>query len=311
MNSIGVREEVAVAAEGAAAVEARRTAHALVHHANVRLEDAVAAIRATTLAALERSHFVVNGAHMRLEVALCAERLVTLATRVVVGLVRVVNASDVLPQVEVVAKASQTSRALRSTRRLNTCFLPTTADLTIGTNAATTTTKPVNAANGDLFPLQRKQITAGACQQSNADHRKPFNCNNFELSSMSTEFKLVVLGAGAVGKSCMTVQLVSHHFVDFYDPTIEDSYRKQTVIDNETVQLDILDTAGQDEYSAMRDQYMRTGQGFILVFDVTSRATFDELATFAEQVRASKTATWATCRCWWSATSAIWRISAL
>lgn len=107
---------------------------------------------------------------------------------------------------------------------------------------------------------------------------------------MATEVKLVVLGAGAVGKSCMTVQLVSHHFIDFYDPTIEDSYRKQTVIDNETVLLDILDTAGQDEYSAMRDQYMRTGQGFILVFDVTSRATFDELATFAEQVSRAKDA---------------------
>lgn len=104
------------------------------------------------------------------------------------------------------------------------------------------------------------------------------------------EFKLVVLGAGAVGKSCMTVQLVSHHFVDFYDPTIEDSYRKQTVIDDEVVQLDILDTAGQDEYSAMRDQYMRTGQGFILVFDITSRSTFDELAVFAEQVSRAKDA---------------------
>ena len=107
---------------------------------------------------------------------------------------------------------------------------------------------------------------------------------------MATEVKMVVLGAGAVGKSCMTVQLVSHHFIDFYDPTIEDSYRKQTVIDNETVLLDILDTAGQDEYSAMRDQYMRTGQGFILVFDVTSRATFDELAVFAEQVSRAKDA---------------------
>lgn len=104
------------------------------------------------------------------------------------------------------------------------------------------------------------------------------------------EFKLVVLGAGAVGKSCMTVQLVSHHFVDFYDPTIEDSYRKQTVIDGETVQLDILDTAGQDEYSAMRDQYMRTGQGFVLVFDVTNRATFDVLAAFADQVSRVKDA---------------------
>ena len=38
-----------------------------------------------------------------------------------------------------------------------------------------------------------------------------------------------------------------------YDPTIEDSYRKQVTIDDETCLLDILDTAGQEEYSAMRD----------------------------------------------------------
>ena len=56
MNSIGVVKESAVAGEGAAAVEARRTAHALVHHANVLAEVAVAAVRASTLAALVRSH---------------------------------------------------------------------------------------------------------------------------------------------------------------------------------------------------------------------------------------------------------------
>lgn len=49
-------------------------------------------------------------------------------------------------------------------------------------------------------------------------------------------------------------QLIQNHFVDEYDPTIEDSYRKQVVIDGETCLLDILDTAGQEEYSAMRDQ---------------------------------------------------------
>lgn len=43
-----------------------------------------------------------------------------------------------------------------------------------------------------------------------------------------------------------------YSFVDEYDPTIEDSYRKQVVIDGETCLLDILDTAGQEEYSAMR-----------------------------------------------------------
>lgn len=45
-----------------------------------------------------------------------------------------------------------------------------------------------------------------------------------------------------------------------YDPTIENSYRKQVNIDDETCMLDILDTAGQEEYSAMRDQYIRSGR---------------------------------------------------
>lgn len=45
-----------------------------------------------------------------------------------------------------------------------------------------------------------------------------------------TEYKLVVVGAGGVGKSALTIQLIQNHFVDEYDPTIEDSYRKQVVI---------------------------------------------------------------------------------
>ena len=55
-------------------------------------------------------------------------------------------------------------------------------------------------------------------------------------------------------------------------------------IDEETCLLDILDTAGQEEYSAMRDQYMRTGQGFLCVYSITSRASFDEIRSFREQI---------------------------
>ena len=69
------------------------------------------------------------------------------------------------------------------------------------------------------------------------------------------EYKIVVLGSGGVGKSALTVQFVQGIFVEKYDPTIEDSYRKQVVIDGETYFLDIIETAGQDEYSTLKDQY--------------------------------------------------------
>ncbi|CAG2063953.1 unnamed protein product, partial [Timema podura] len=63
------------------------------------------------------------------------------------------------------------------------------------------------------------------------------------------------------------------YFVTDYDPTIEDSYTKQCVIDDVPAKLDILDTAGQEEFSAMREQYMRSGEGFLLVFSVTDKAS--------------------------------------
>jgi len=101
---------------------------------------------------------------------------------------------------------------------------------------------------------------------------------------MATEYKLVIVGGGGVGKSALTIQLIQNHFIDEYDPTIEDSYRKQVTIDDETCLLDILDTAGQEEYSAMRDQYMRTGQGFLCVYAITSRTSFEEVSSFREQI---------------------------
>ncbi len=49
------------------------------------------------------------------------------------------------------------------------------------------------------------------------------------------------------------------------------------VIDGETCLLDILDTAGQEEYSAMRDQYMRTGEGFLCVFAINNTKSFEDI----------------------------------
>jgi len=98
----------------------------------------------------------------------------------------------------------------------------------------------------------------------------------------------MVLGAGGVGKSALSIQFVRNQFVREYNPTIEESYRKQVTIDSVTCMLDILDTAGQEEFSALRHQYMRQGQGFLCVYSITDRNSFDEILSFAQQVYQAK-----------------------
>eukprot|EP01117_Protostelium_nocturnum_P013181 TRINITY_DN4904_c0_g1_i3.p1 TRINITY_DN4904_c0_g1~~TRINITY_DN4904_c0_g1_i3.p1 ORF type:complete len:505 (+),score=101.83 TRINITY_DN4904_c0_g1_i3:313-1827(+) len=83
-------------------------------------------------------------------------------------------------------------------------------------------------------------------------------------------YRIVLVGAGGVGKSSLTVRFVVGRFVEKYDPTIEDAYRIQIAIDGETANLDIIDTAGPEEYSALRDQYIKLGAGFIIVYSITS-----------------------------------------
>jgi len=99
-----------------------------------------------------------------------------------------------------------------------------------------------------------------------------------------SEYRIVVVGAGGVGKSALTVRFIQGNFVEKYDPTIEDSYRKQVEVDGQLCTLDILDTAGQEEYSAMRDQYMRTGQAFILVYSITDPSSFQDCEAIHDQL---------------------------
>lgn len=93
-------------------------------------------------------------------------------------------------------------------------------------------------------------------------------------------YRIVVLGDGGVGKSALTLQYVQHNFIDYHDPTIEDAYQQRTVIDSEPCLLDILDTAGQVEFTAMREQYMRCGEGFIICYSITDRHSFNEAVEY-------------------------------
>ncbi|KAF1848363.1 ras-domain-containing protein [Cucurbitaria berberidis CBS 394.84] len=113
------------------------------------------------------------------------------------------------------------------------------------------------------------------------------------MAGKMTLYKLVVLGDGGVGKTALTIQLCLNHFVETYDPTIEDSYRKQVQIDGQSCMLEVLDTAGQEEYIALRDQWIRDGEGFVLVYSISSRSSFTRIQRFHSQIQRVKETTMA------------------
>ena len=85
------------------------------------------------------------------------------------------------------------------------------------------------------------------------------------MSNTNIPLKLAVMGSGGVGKSAITVKFVQGIFIDKYDPTIEDSYRKQMMVDTTHHIVEILDTAGTEQFSAMRDLYIKNAEGIILL----------------------------------------------
>lgn len=80
-------------------------------------------------------------------------------------------------------------------------------------------------------------------------------------------------------------------YFESYDPTIEDSYRKQVEVDGKSVDLEILDTAGVAQFTAMRELYIKSGRGFLLVYLVTDENSLKELMTLREQVLRIKDST--------------------
>eukprot|EP00122_Pirum_gemmata_P003914 Pgem_evm1s3544 len=102
---------------------------------------------------------------------------------------------------------------------------------------------------------------------------------------MTELHKVIMVGSGGVGKSALTLQFMYAEFVKDYEPTKADSYRKPNVkLDGQEVGIDILDTAGQEDYAAIRDNYYRSGDGFFCVFSLLEPKTFKEADNFRDQI---------------------------
>lgn len=101
-------------------------------------------------------------------------------------------------------------------------------------------------------------------------------------------FNIVLLGDGGVGKTAITLKFTRNQFIESYDPTIEDSYSKSVDVGGQQVTLDVLDTAGQEEYRSLSDSWIREGKGFLLVYDVTSMSSLERCIEMFNQIKKIK-----------------------
>lgn len=96
--------------------------------------------------------------------------------------------------------------------------------------------------------------------------------------------KVVVMGSSGVGKTAITSQFVINEFYEDYEPTRADTYQKKVQYNGLDILLHILDTAGQEDYTAIRDNYIQSGDGFLCVFSLTDIESFKVTEEFREQI---------------------------
>ena len=109
----------------------------------------------------------------------------------------------------------------------------------------------------------------------------------FYLLKKTEDFTIVVLGKGTVGKTSLIFQYIKKSCPTDHDPTEDDSYTTQIkTYTGEERQFKILDTAGEDDYQTMIDEWIKAANGFLLLFAINDKESFEALK--AKVVRIKK-----------------------
>ncbi|OJJ42002.1 hypothetical protein ASPZODRAFT_137576 [Penicilliopsis zonata CBS 506.65] len=96
--------------------------------------------------------------------------------------------------------------------------------------------------------------------------------------------KIAIVGSRSVGKSSLTVRFVEHHFVESYYPTIENTFSKIIKHKGQDFATEIVDTAGQDEYSILNSKHFIGIHGYIIVYSVASHQSLEMVRVIRDKI---------------------------
>lgn len=100
------------------------------------------------------------------------------------------------------------------------------------------------------------------------------------------QFKLVLLGESAVGKSSLVLRFVKGQFHEYQESTIGAAFLTQTIcLDEATVKFEIWDTAGQERYHSLAPMYYRGAQAAIVVYDITNQESFAKAKNWVRELQ--------------------------
>lgn len=101
---------------------------------------------------------------------------------------------------------------------------------------------------------------------------------------MNNVVRIAVVGSSQVGKSAITGWFMFHKFSGHYQKTIEDYYNTKINYKEQLYELDILDTAGAEEFKQIRVASFKSRDAFILVYDITNPKSFENLSLYLTQI---------------------------
>lgn len=102
------------------------------------------------------------------------------------------------------------------------------------------------------------------------------------MPEQSNDYRVVVFGAGGVGKTSLVHRFINGSFNESYIPTIEDTYRKVISSNKAVCTLQITDTTGSHQFPAMQRLSISKGHAFVLVYSISSRQSLEELKPILE-----------------------------